>query len=389
MAPNTNGNPTLDRVLIADDHEVNRELLEFVLEETYTVISAKDGEEALEMATQKPYPDIILLDIMMPKLNGYEVCQRLKENPVTRDIPVIFITAAVSQENETKGLEVGAIDYITKPITPTIVHARVKNHISYLKAQKRLVQAEKMEALGQVVAGVAHEINTPIGIMMTASSHLAEAVENLSKKIEAGEISPDILEKFLWLAGESSNLIANNAQRASDLVQSFKQISADQVSEVYRTIDIKDYIETIFASISPRLKQQRIETKIDCAPSLKIKTYPGAMAQIITNLAINSLDHAFTSDFQGEISISVEETADDTITIAYSDNGKGIENTIQSKVFEPFFTTGRSQGGTGLGLSIVHNLVTETLSGTIELSGQEGEGALFTIRFPKETPKHG
>ena len=387
MAANGNEDERPVRVLIADDHEVNRELLEFVLEETYTVVSAKDGVEALELALQEPLPDIILLDIMMPNMNGYEVCQRLKENPKTRNIPVIFITAAATQENETKGLEIGAIDYITKPITPKIVLARIRNHVAYLKAQRRLTQAQKSEALAQVVTGVAHEINTPVGIMLTAGSFLNEAIGKFEKEVKDNKIDPGALEKFLARASESANLIVNNAQRASELIKSFKQISADQVSEAYRTITLSEYLESILASLGPRLKKARIAVEIDCSPTLQIKTYPGALAQIITNLAVNAIDHAFRPDTDAKISIKVTEADAETLLISFSDNGKGIPQALEAKVFEPFFTTNRNKGGTGLGLSIVNTLATETLQGSIDIEGREGQGARFTLQFKKETPR--
>ena len=387
MAVNGNEDERPVRVLIADDHEVNRELLEFVLEDTYTVVSAKDGQEALELALQEPLPDIILLDIMMPNMNGYEVCQQLKENPKTRNIPVIFITAAATQDNETKGLEIGAIDYITKPITPKVVLARVRNHVAYLKAQKRLTQAQKSEALAQVVTGVAHEINTPVGIMLTASSFLSEAIGKFGKEIKDNEINPDALQKFLARASESADLIVNNAQRASELIKSFKQISADQVSEVYRTINLSEYLESILASLGPRLKKARIAVEIDCSPTLQIKTYPGVLAQIITNLAVNAIDHAFLPESDAKISIKVTEADTETLVLSFNDNGKGIPQALEAKVFEPFFTTNRNKGGTGLGLSIVNSLATETLQGSIDIEGREGQGAQFKLQFKKETPR--
>jgi len=387
MAANGNEDERPVRVLVADDHEVNRELLEFVLEETYTVVSAKDGVEALELALQEPLPDIILLDVMMPNMNGYEVCQRLKENPKTRNIPVIFITAAATQENETKGLEIGAIDYITKPITPKIVLARIRNHVAYLKAQRRLTQAQKSEALAQVVTGVAHEINTPVGIMLTAGSFLNEAIGKFEKKVKDNKIDPDALQKFLAHASESANLIVNNAQRASELIKSFKQISADQVSEAYRTITLSEYLESILASLGPRLKKARIAVEIDCNPTLQIKTYPGALAQIMTNLTVNAIDHAFLPESDAKISIKVTEADAENLLISFSDNGKGIPQALEAKVFEPFFTTNRNKGGTGLGLSIVNTLATETLQGSIDIEGREGQGARFTLQFKKETPR--
>jgi len=388
MTAGTNGHEKKDRVLIADDHEVNRELLELVLEDDYVVISAKDGAETLKMARAEPFPDIILLDVMMPELSGYEVCEKLKADPKTRDIPIIFITAAATQENESKGLELGAIDYITKPITPNIVLARVKNHIAYVKAQKRLMQAEKAEALGQVVAGVAHEINTPIGIMMTASSYLSESIKHLIKQRDGDCFPPETLDKFINRATESAELIVNNAQRASDLIQSFKQISADQVSGVYRTIGLAEYLQSILASLAPRLKRREVQATIDCPADLAMKTYPGTLAQIVTNLTLNAIEHAFEPETLGTIEIAIEEIDRETLRMIFTDNGRGIAEQNQGKVFEPFFTTARSLGGTGLGLSIVQSLTHETLGGTIELESENGKGTRFILEFPKETPRH-
>ena len=247
--------------------------------------------------------------------------------------------------------------------------------------QDQLVEADKMSALGTLVAGVAHEINTPVGTSITLASTLADETADLAKSMAQGQLKRSAFKAYLDLAVESTSLMLTNLYRAGELVQSFKQVAVDQTSLECRTFNIKSYIEEIVISLSPHLKNTSHCLSVRGDEQLEIKSYPGAIAQIITNFMTNSLLHAFEPEDSGQMEIFVE-TADDRFLITYKDNGCGIPPENLSKVFNPFFTTGRHRGGTGLGLHIVYNLVTQTLRGQIEVDSEQGQGSQFKIALP-------
>ncbi|MDR6549786.1 HAMP domain-containing sensor histidine kinase [Paenibacillus qinlingensis] len=249
--------------------------------------------------------------------------------------------------------------------------------------QDQLVHSEKMGALGSLVAGVSHEINTPIGIGVTAISYLDQKTKQFQLLYESGKMKKSDLEQYLAIAHETNVMVQSNLERASSLVKSFKQISVDQSVEMKRTFFIKEYMEGISASLKPALKKTHIFLNVICDDQLQLYTYPGALSQIITNLVMNSMNHAYDADDEGNICIRVFEYPEH-ILLAYSDDGKGMTDDVLAHIFDPFFTTSRGQGGTGLGMNIVYNLVKESLNGTIHCSSVRGRGSLFTITIPKE-----
>lgn len=249
---------------------------------------------------------------------------------------------------------------------------------------KQLVQSEKMAALGNLVAGIAHEINTPVGIGVTATSFLEKKTEDLMTLYKEGRMAKSSLEKYLESATESSSIILTNLQRAADLISSFKKIAVDQSSEEKRSFNLKAYMEEIIMSLQPKLKRTKHSIKLECVDDLELFSYPGAFSQIFTNLVINSLVHGFLPDFSGEIKIEIRAKAR-TVEMVYSDNGKGMEPETVKMIFDPFFTTNRAEGGTGLGMHITYNLVTQSLKGEIRCESTRGQGTKFTIRIPLYT----
>ncbi|MDQ0888410.1 two-component system NtrC family sensor kinase [Paenibacillus sp. V4I9] len=249
--------------------------------------------------------------------------------------------------------------------------------------QDHLVQSEKMGALGNLVAGVSHEINTPIGIGVTAVSYLDQKTKEFKSLYETGKMKKSDLEQFLSITQETNAMVQSNLERASSLVRSFKQISVDQSVEVKRTFHLKEYLEGIISSLKPTIKKTRLRVDVYCDNELILYTYPGALSQIITNLVMNSLNHAYAIEEEGSLTIRVENHQD-YIILAYTDDGKGMMQEVLDQIFDPFFTTSRGKGGTGLGMNIVYNLVTQSLNGTIEGSSTLGQGSLFTITIPKE-----
>jgi two-component system, NtrC family, sensor kinase len=247
--------------------------------------------------------------------------------------------------------------------------------------QNKLVEAEKMSALGSLVAGVAHEINTPVGTSITLVSMLSDETETLMKSIAQGQLKRSAFNSYLEIVRESTSILLSNLNRAGELVQSFKQVAVDQLSLEQRTFRVKQYLEEVIVSLSPHLKKTSHAVTLSGDDTLTIESYPGALAQIVTNLVTNSLNHAFEPDTNGQLNFDIARQNDRAV-ICYTDNGCGIAPENLGKIFDPFFTTARHQGGTGLGLHIVYNLVTQKLKGSIQVQSQPDKGVLFRIVFP-------
>ncbi|GAB3754692.1 two-component regulator propeller domain-containing protein [Lysobacter olei] len=249
--------------------------------------------------------------------------------------------------------------------------------------QNQLVESEKMAALGGLVAGVAHEINTPLGVGVTAASFLEQQASSLATRIADGSLDRAGLEAFSQAARDSSQLILRNLQRADRMVKSFKQVAVDQSSEAARRIELPGYLEEVLVSLQPALRQRRHEVVIDCPTPIAFETYPGAIYQIISNLVMNSVVHGFADREQGRIRIAVSADEHD-LFLRYEDDGCGMSEEARRRVFEPFFTTRRGSGGSGLGMHIVWNLATQVLGGGITCSAPEVRGTRFDLRIPRQ-----
>ena len=252
------------------------------------------------------------------------------------------------------------------------------------KTQEQLIQSEKMAALGNLVAGVAHEINTPVGIGVTAASHLDERTKTFVELYAQGKLRRSELEAYLSIAEKTTQMILSNLNRASNLILSFKQVAVDQSSEEQRLFELKEYINEVFQSLHPELNKTKHKIVINCPDDIEMNSFPGAFSQILTNLVMNSIIHGFENIISGTITISITLKGGN-VRILYHDNGSGILPENIKKVFEPFFTTRRGSAGSGLGMHIVYNLVTQTLQGTIECSSRKNEGTTFKINVPVNT----
>ncbi|MFZ4730684.1 MAG: sensor histidine kinase, partial [Pseudanabaena sp.] len=248
-------------------------------------------------------------------------------------------------------------------------------------AQTELVKSEKMAALGGLVAGIAHEINTPIGIGVTAASLITDKIQELSDSLQKGLLKRSDLDKFLDTLKQSSLIVLANLNRAAELIQSFKQVAVDQSSEERRAFDLKTYLEEVLLNLQPKLKRTKINVLIDCPDNIILDSFPGLISQIATNLVMNSLLHAYDAGDNGTICFCVTQYSD-SLSLQYSDDGKGIPSDNIDKIFDPFYTTKRGQGGSGLGLHIVYNLVTQKLQGTITCESQVGVGTKFMMQIP-------
>ncbi|WP_348730334.1 ATP-binding protein [Rheinheimera texasensis] len=263
----------------------------------------------------------------------------------------------------------------------------VEQTLTSLKStQRQLVRAEKMAALGQLVAGVAHEVNTPLGVALTGSSFLRESTEILAGQLGSGQLRKQELDNFLCSALESSQLIERNLQRAADLISNFKQVSVDRSSGERRQFNLRGFLLEVEQSLATLWRNRSVQFIIDCPADIQLDTYPGALSQVITILAQNSLLHGFATDGGGEMRLYVRQTELEQLEIIFADNGAGIATAHLEKVFEPFFTTKRAHGGTGLGLHILFNLVTARLGGTVTVESQPGAGCRFILLLPLIAP---
>lgn len=249
------------------------------------------------------------------------------------------------------------------------------------RTQNHLVNVEKMAALGELVAGVAHEINTPVGVAVTGASFLRERTRQVMEAFESGQLKKSDLDTYIKLAAESSRMLMNNLERAAELVQSFKKVAVDQSSEAMRVFRIVEYTNEVLLSLRPKLKQTRHLVEVEGAEDLEVESYPGLFSQIITNLIINSLVHAFESNEGGRMVLRYE-LIDGELVFTYTDNGKGIPAENLGRIFDPFFTTRRGRGGSGLGLHILYNIVSGRLGGTIDCKSVIGEGTTFQMTLP-------
>ncbi|MBF0614501.1 MAG: PAS domain S-box protein [Magnetococcales bacterium] len=266
---------------------------------------------------------------------------------------------------------------------------KLEHHVAELhRYQEQLIRSERMAALGTMVAGLSHEINTPIGIGYTASTHLQAQLATLGACCRQEPLRNEVLAKFMLDANEAVRLIVTNLARTNDLVHSFKGVAVDQTSETKRQIRLKEYLEQIILSLRPQLRTCAHRIAIDCPDQLEWSTWPGSLAQIITNLILNSLIHAFPPGKIGVIIIQVTSEDPKHLTLIYQDNGQGMTPEVRKQIFEPFFTTRRNAGGSGLGMHVVYNIVTQQMGGSIACESTEGKGVTFRMRFPRhETTK--
>lgn len=252
------------------------------------------------------------------------------------------------------------------------------------RTRDELVQSEKMASLGRLVSGFAHEINTPIGISVTASSSLYEAQQSITRMLSQEEVDEDDLVSNLETIRDASELTLSNLRRAADLVSSFKRTSIDQTAETPRLFGVQEVIQDLIISLNNKFRHTQIRITEECPDTLSIYSYPGAISQILTNFMMNSLIYGFDDGtLAGDIRIRAWQE-ENILHLSYSDTGKGMDEETVAKLFEPFFTTRRARGGTGLGLYICYNIVTSTLKGNIECESEPGKGTRFDITFPIE-----
>jgi len=261
------------------------------------------------------------------------------------------------------------------------VAARKQHAKELLDKDEALLRSEKMAALGRLVAGMAHELNTPIGVCVTGASFLQEKTDDLIKAFSSGNLRQQELNDFVQILPKSTEIILSNLDRASELISSFKLVAVDVSSDMKRKFNLQAYIANVVQSLYPETKRFNHQVSIQGDSELVVETYPGSISQIITNLMMNSIIHAYSDKERGCMSISAFRD-EDNVMLIYRDDGKGLSEENVKMIFEPFYTTRSGHGGSGLGMSLVYNLVTQTLKGTITCTSELGKGININISFP-------
>ena len=255
------------------------------------------------------------------------------------------------------------------------------------ETQASLIEAEKLAALGRLVAGVAHEVNNPVGISLTVASSLERKVALFAEQVARGELRRSALNEFVEATRSASAQLVSNLNRAAELIQSFKQVAADRSYSDQRTFNLADLTDQVVMSLRPGIRKQNLTLTVECEPDLIMNSYPGPYGQVLTNLFLNSVAHAFPGGAAGEVCIRAKASGDDHVEVVYSDNGCGMSPEIRRRAFDPFFTTRRDDGGTGLGLHIVYSIVTGRLGGQIQLDSEPGKGTRIQMILPRTAPQ--
>lgn len=414
-------------ILIVDDNPNNIRVLFNILNEAgFKVYVVKSGEMALE---KLPFilPDMILLDIMMPGIDGFETCKRIKADARINKIPIIFLTALSDTENKVKGLQTGAVDYISKPIQVEEVLARVNIHLALRntqlmleneikertsaqtqlqetltelqQAQTQIIQSEKMSSLGQLVAGVAHEINNPVNFISANITHANEYIQELFRIISVyqnyypnplPEIETSELNYYIEDLPKLFQSMKVGAKRIQEIVVSLRIFSRLDEAEI-KPVDIHQGIDSTLMILAHRLKTTSERPAIQVIKQYNqlplVECYAGQLNQVFMNIitnAIDAIEDRITKSVlpNPEVSISTEVVESNVVKICIADNGIGIPEQIKQKIFNPFFTTKPVGVGTGMGLAISYQIITERHSGSLQCASELGKGSKFMIKIP-------
>ncbi len=417
-------------ILVVDDTPANLEVTSEILTHAgFEVAIARDGERAIKQVNRNP-PDLILLDIMMPGIDGFETCRRLKNSSLTQDIPIILMTGVSETTDKVKGFDLGAVDYITKPFQEAELIARVKTHIKLYdltqnleqqvikrtaelsnalqkmqKSQIQLMQAEKMATLGQLVAGIAHEINNPVNFIHGNIIHIEDYIQTLLDFIKlyqkyCPQSIPEIQAKaededLEFLQVDLLKILASVRMGSNcirEIVRTLRNFSRLDEADL-KTIDIHEGINSSLTILQHRLKANPQRAAIEVIKNYgnlpQVECYIGSLNQVFMNILVNAIDALEDLFKTGQktsdklvITIQTSIIDDDFVEIAITDNGCGISEQIKNRIFDPFFTTKPVNKGTGMGLSISYQIITDKHHGRLECFSTFGRGTKFLIQIP-------
>ncbi|WDD99672.1 sensor histidine kinase [Thalassomonas actiniarum] len=397
------------KVLVVDDKKENLDILTHILEgEGYEVSFAMEGEKAIQIASVY-LPDLILLDVMMPGIDGFETCRRIKVLTELRDIPIIFVTGKADVSDILRAFQVGAIDYVTKPIRHEELCARVKTHLQLRRLmtirdeliaqmrqqnirlekmsvvnEEKLAQSEKMSHLGELIGELTHELSTPLGISTTALSTLSDNTQEISTNIQSDKLSKSKLIKFLDVTAENYDIVLSNLNYAIQLINSFKKIVVGEFNPNSSKLELANFLHDILHILRPKLKHMPHQIKVECPENISLNVQAGALSQVLINLINNALIHAFEETTAGEVAIKASTQAE-KLHLSVADNGRGIGDENLEHIFDKYFTSKADEGGSGLGLFIVKKIVTESLGGEISCQSSPA-GSCFEVIIPLTSP---
>jgi signal transduction histidine kinase len=388
-------------ILIVDDSlSYLGALLDRLARHGFLIVLAQTAAEGL-MRAEFAEPDLILLDVVMPDIDGFEACRRLKAGKRTKEIPVIFMTGLTDPQQKVTGFDVGGVDYITKPFQIEEVLARINTHLALrranrelqdmiatlAKAREELVRNEKLAGLGALVAGIAHELNTPIGNSLMAATTFEIQTEDIGRHLATPRgVTRKEFEQYIENARLSVDILSRNLHRAADIVTNFKQVAVDQTSSQRRSFLLAEVIAGNLLTLQPTIKRTPFVVRHQVPADLMMESYPGPLGQVVTNLINNAILHGYEGRSEGLIAVAAQLSAQGWVTLTVEDHGAGIAPDDLPRIFDPFFTTKMGVGGSGLGLNIAHNIVTEVLGGSIRVSSEVGGGTRFTLTLPMSAP---
>lgn len=372
------------KILIVDDKPENIRVLMEALETDYALVAATSGKKALEMAHKDPMPDLILLDVIMPEMDGFDVCKAIKADPSTKQIPVIFVTSINEAIGEEMGLNAGAIDYLHKPIIPELVRARVKNHLelkSYqtdlekkvseetakrMEQQALLVRQSRLAAMGEMMSAITHQWAQPLNV-------IGMCTDMIDSSLDEEELSKDELRHYL-------KSIRSNIGFMGQTMQDFKNYFKPNKNK--QPFPIKEEVNTVTMMLSSQLKHASVNVHNEIASDIQAYGIPSEFKQVILNLISNAKDaiKSQTNDKgPGEIWFRAEQK-DNQVALTIEDSGGGIPEEIIEKVFDDYFTT-KGEDGTGIGLAMTKMIIEEGMNGQISASNS-ARGACFTLSLP-------
>lgn len=406
------GDQAKSLVLLVDDEPIQLEWLCAVLQDEFELEQADCGARALSLVEQGLKPDLVLLDVQLPDFSGHEVLRAIHQIPAVEHVPVIIMSADRSERNEMVGFDLGADDFIAKPIDPRILKLRMRNllqreqlrretlRLGVAQAEQALAttQAElratrteleevaKFQALGRLVASFAHDIGNPIGNGLLAITSLQEEVESLNHKLAESQLSRTAMHRFIETSRQGSNLAIRNLELARQMLQAFKRQALDQATVQCRKIELVAWLRETMFVLSPMWRKSGVEVRIDIEGPLPITTLPGPLTQVLSNLVGNAITHAFDDGKVGQVILAGKALPDGSIELRVKDNGKGMSEAVAARALEPFFTTKAGSGGTGLGLDIVKQIVERQLQGELSFTTTLGVGTEFNVRLPAGLP---